>query len=486
MKNMMTLSLALAATLAATACSSDSSTEDDLTASADAGTPIDDPEPDAGMGPAEQWSLQFGGDDKSQTVAELATDTAGNLLVTGEYEGDIEFGGEVLSSRGGNDIFVAKLDPQGGHVWSQSFGDDARYQYPYGLAAGPDDEVLVAGKFEGSLTFGTEELESEGGADIFVAKLNADGTAAWGRRFGDQANYQQAQDVAVDADGNVIIVGDYQGSVTFGDDTYTTLGSSDIFIAKLSPEGTPLWSKSFGSANKDLANAVSIGPDNSIVVAGNYTGALDFGAGLLPHGGGSDVFLAKFAADGTPAWSHGFGDDGTRQIGAAVATDSQGNIILAANFEGGLDFGGGFLESEGAKDVGLALFSPDGVHQWSNRFGDGLPDTAASIAFDAEDRLFVTGQFRGNINFGGATLESETHATYLAKFSTTGEHLQTRHFAGEGDFKSRAICIDQWGQGVVGGRFWGDTQIDGVMLSSERGDYDAFVTVIPEPSADSL
>lgn len=82
----------------------------------------------------------------------------------------MNFGGGVLASLGGKDIFVVKLDAGGNHRWSKRFGD-ASDQAASAVAVGPDGSAVVVGAFAGSVDFGGGALMSAGGTDIFVAKF---------------------------------------------------------------------------------------------------------------------------------------------------------------------------------------------------------------------------------------------------------------------------------------------------------------------------
>jgi hypothetical protein len=107
-----------------------------------------------------------GGNQHGQGVA---IDGAGNVLVTGYFNGSLSFGEGSIASAGLTDFFLVKLDPAGGHLWNQRggghFGDIG-----YGVAVDSANNVLVAGYFSGTADFGTGPLVSEGGSDVFVAK----------------------------------------------------------------------------------------------------------------------------------------------------------------------------------------------------------------------------------------------------------------------------------------------------------------------------
>ena len=103
-----------------------------------------------------------------------------------------------------------------------------------GVAADSDNNILITGEFEGSVNFGGGDLPSSG-VDLFVAKLAYDGTHASSRRFGDDAT-QTGAATAADPSGDVLVAGTFKGSMVLGNTTVTAnkSGTKDtLFIAKL-------------------------------------------------------------------------------------------------------------------------------------------------------------------------------------------------------------------------------------------------------------
>jgi hypothetical protein len=125
------------------------------------------------------WSKRFGstGGDVGNFVT---VDSGGNVLVTGYFQGAVDFGGGALTSAGKNDIFLTKLSSvDGSHLWSRSFGS-TEDDFGYGLAVDGVDNVLLAGSFKITVDFGGGPFTSQGDADIIVAKFigNVSGPAA--------------------------------------------------------------------------------------------------------------------------------------------------------------------------------------------------------------------------------------------------------------------------------------------------------------------
>jgi hypothetical protein len=199
----------------------------------------------------------------------------------------VDFGGGPLTSGGGYDGFVAKLDPAGNHLWSKGVGD-ARGHVTTDAAG----NVLVGGAFEGSVDFGGGPLVSAGGYDVFVAKLDPAGNHLWSKHFG-EGGQQACDGVATDASGNVLVIGDFNGPLDFGGGPLANAGFDDVFVAKFDPTGNHLWSKRFGDWSEEEGHGVATDAAGNALVTGVFEGTVDFGGGPLTSAGGHDVFVAK-------------------------------------------------------------------------------------------------------------------------------------------------------------------------------------------------
>jgi uncharacterized protein (AIM24 family) len=363
------------------------------------------------------WSQRFGDTDHYWDGAMgVAVGVSGNATITGFFENTVNFGGGVLTSAGGgNDIFVAKFDANGGHIWSRRFGDTDD-ESGYGVAADGSGNDIVTGSFQDTVDFGGGTLTSAGGDDIFVAKFDASGNHIWSQRFGDGSR-QLGQEVAVDGSGNVIVTGEFAGAVNFGGGVLTSAGGSDIFVAKFDASGNHIWSDRFGDTSSDVGYSVTVDGGGNVVATGHFAGTVNFGGGPLTSAGSIDIFVAKFDAGGNHIWSQHFGDaDG--QLGRSVAVDGSGNVIITGELWGTADFGGGAITSAGGTDIFLAKFDSSGNHIWSEAFGDGDGQHGYAVAADGSGNVIGTGAFSGTVDFGGGTMTGNWDI-FLAKFGPT-------------------------------------------------------------------
>jgi len=421
-----------------------------------------------------EWSEGFG-DWGYQAGYSVAADGARNIIVAGVFQGFVDFGGEMLTSAGDHDIFLAKLDPSGNHLWSQCFGDAAT-QTVWLVKTDGDRNIIITGDFQGSVDFGGGVLTSAGDRDIFLAKFDPSGNHVWSQRFGD-GDYQAGHCVVVDDTGNVIITGGFQGSVDFGGEVLTSAGDQDIFLAKFDPSGNHLWSQRFGDPDPQGGRIVTVAADDigNVIMAGDFHGSVDFGGRLLTSAGGRDIFLAKFDPNGYHLWSQRFGDL-ANQYCFRVAADYAENVIITGYFSGAVNFGSEpLISSGGATDVYLAKYDPSGNHLWSQRFGDLASEGAHGLTVDGAGYVIIAGFFRGSVDFGGLLLTSAGgQDIFLAKFDPDGNHHCSRGFGDAGHQLPWSVVADGAGNVIITGEFENALDFGGGQLTCV-GDQDIFL-----------
>lgn len=355
------------------------------------------------------WSQRFGGVGLDRSRA-IAVDVFGNILVTGSFQRTADFGGGPLTSAGAVDVFLAKYDARGNHIWSRRFGGTGAET---GISVDVDraGNVLLTGEFQRTVDFGGGPMTSAGSWDVFVVRLDFDGDHIWSRRFGD-SGADAGWGIAADVDGNALVTGEFMGTMDLGGGPRSSAGFEDIFVAKYDASGQHIWSRRFGLVDTDRGLDIAVDGSGNVLVTGRtYLG--DFGGGVVTVRG---LFVAKFDPDGSHIWSQGyFGNLDT----PSIAVDGAGNVVVAGDMKTSVNFGGDFLSSTGTWDVFVVRFDPDGRHLWSERFGDQSTDRGRGVAVDALGNILATGFFQDTIDFGGSVLTSAGNVdTYIAKFGS--------------------------------------------------------------------
>lgn len=354
-------------------------------------------------GGAERWTqvLSGPGADYGNTIA---LDPKGNVLVAGSFEGSVTFAGEPLVSAGDRDIFVAKLSPDGDLLWARTFGD-LQVQAAYGVGADGEGNVLVTGCFAGDLTVGATLVQSPTSNDVFVMKLDEDGEPRWVYATGAASTLECGARIAADASGNVLVAGNFQGTVTF-EQTHATLGVDDVFLAKLDPEGLPLWSRRYGAGGDDFVSGLTITPAGYVVLAGAYQSIVDFGGGIsLTAIATYDPFVASIQSDGTTAWATGLGGDDIGLL-TGVALDPESNILVSGYSGPNFD----------DVDAEVTSLGSNGEVRWARRWPSPGSQEATAIAVDAAGDTVLAGRFSDELELSGTALKSAgANDVFLAK-----------------------------------------------------------------------
>lgn len=418
------------------------------------------------------WSKHFSAPDTRGYS--VALDSADNVVLSGIFGGTVNFGGGPLTSLGSWDTYVTKLTPNGQYVWSQAFGSPAE-EHVRQIVVDGTDAILLAGYFSGTVNFGGGPLSTAGSWDMFVAKLTPNGTHVWSKRFGGTAN-DFVYEIAVDASNNVLLTGHFQNTIDFGGGPLASAGDYDGFIAKLDGAGNHLWSKRFGNAARQDGYAIAADGGGNVIGCGYFQGSLDLGGGTLTSVGTWDNYLVKYDAQGNHQFSSRQGSNDARCY--RVALDGQNNIVLSGIFQGTINYGGGPLISQGSWDAFLAKLSPAGSHIWSKRFGDANDTRGYGIAVDGGGNVISAGYFQGTVDLGGgALLSAGSWDIYLAKLDGSGNHLWSTRFGAGNDEFFEDVTVGSLNRIVTAGEFQTNINFGGATLVHPvgGGTYAAFV-----------
>jgi hypothetical protein len=233
-------------------------------------------------------------------------------------------------------------------------------QFVESLTIDGSGNIFLAGFFRGSILLNTI-LNTVGGSDdldVFVAKLDTNGNPSWSKGFGTTSN-DTPNDIAMDGSGNVLVTGMVGGSTNFGGGLVSAPGSSsqNAFLVKYTNASTYVNARIL-----QADSGVSLDADgaDNIYLSGFTTRIIDLGGGPLPYGGFNDMFLTKLDAGLGHVWSKEFGD-AKRQSAEAVRYDkTTKSVLVTSSVSGNIDFGTGLLTAMGSDmiNLGLAKFQP--------------------------------------------------------------------------------------------------------------------------------
>lgn len=410
------------------------------------------------------WNFEHGGA-ASMFAKAAAADSDGNIVVVGSFSGAPgELGGTPITNAGGDDVFIAKYDGQGAHLWSKSFGDGGD-EGALAVAVDSQGSIWLAGTFKGAINFGGPNLQASDNQfpDAFVAKLDASGNHIFSAKYGVGAGTTDVVNaLAVDSTGNVVMAGMFQSSISFGGTTLTASGGAgdfDVFVAKLDASGGHLFSRAFGFGERQEALAVAVGPADVIAVGGYTSGDIDFGGEPLTHpGSGERAFAAVLDASGNRLFAKLYeGDDSARTTAVTIGDD--GDVFVAGNFKTSIDLGEGALESPSNNDdIFVARHEGSGGLVYGVHFGGNGAEKASAIAVDGGGLAAVAGWFKGEVEVNGSTTLTATatnNDAFVLRLGNPGHGFWGLQLHAVENAQARAITL-AGGDVVIAGDFSGE------------------------------
>jgi hypothetical protein len=351
------------------------------------------------------WIRRDGGSGDESAIS-VSVDASGNVLVGGRFTGVASMGGSSLVSAGGTDIYVAKYTSAGSHVWSRRYGSSLN-DVAQGVATDTAGNTVVTGYFSGTVDFGarTCSVPFSTDQDVFLLKLSSAGVPVWVGCFANTAA-EIGQGVATDASNNVFLAGWFNGRLDLGGGYLQSSGiAQDAFVAKFSSTGAHVWSRRAGATGNDVAYDVVADSAGNVTVAGVFEGAVSFGGPTLSSNAGSDDgFLVQYSSTGTHRWSRAIGGPENDEV-ASLAVDASQRVVVVGAFRESMSLGGVSLSSAGQRDVYVARYTSSGTVDWAGRAGGvsddrGLAAAARGAAFSAG------GVFKSSAVFGSRVLTS--------------------------------------------------------------------------------
>jgi murein DD-endopeptidase MepM/ murein hydrolase activator NlpD len=392
----------------------------------------------------------------------IAVDGVGNVYVTGVFRARMDFGNNiVLTSVGVLDGFVEKLDPSGNVLWAHQLantGNFGPYIYdrlgtcaPKGIAVDHLGNVVVTGFFSGHIDMdpahaGLHTLDTlTVHTNAYVVKLDTDGNYIWEAQVvvPDSSN---AYAVAVDAQNNAYITGDFDLQTFFNDKTANNSNQpnahslslvgpnwSTLFIWKLNADGTNAWVRPPESSKQYEAIwglGIAVDKKGDIYTTGAFNGAnVDFDPGgshagntdvITSTGGNFDTFIDKTDPRGHFQW--------VRQVigssdnwGTGIALDQTGNPYITGFSTADTLFGNILLTpaSSGGNSF-ISELSPAGAFLCAHKSVDLAPgsDRAAAIAVDPQGFVDITGAFSQHMQWPGLPFVTGTGSSDILIVST--------------------------------------------------------------------
>ena len=263
-----------------------------------------------------EWTRQLGTSD-TDYASGIATDSSGNVYVTGYTRGALEG-----NNAGVDDLFVVKYDSAGDRKWTKQLGTSS-YDIAEGIATDSSGNIYLTG-----FTHDIIDGSYSGSQDLFVVKYDSAGDWKWTRQVDDNIG----ADIIADSNGDIYVA----GSVSYSLDGNVHYGSHDLILMKYDSDGNKLWTKQpDGSLS---ANGLTMDDNGNIYITGSAHSEICNG---LPghdedYEACLDAFVVKYDSEGDWKWTQQIGTS-TYDTGYGITTDSSGNVYLTGVTSGNLD-----------------------------------------------------------------------------------------------------------------------------------------------------
>lgn len=493
------------------------------------------------------------GANKSTHGSQVLTDAAGNIYMIGDFIGTVDFdprtdpGHVVTLTSAGVSGFVTKSTPAGNLVWARQIGANS----VAGLRLGLDDlgDVFVAGSFAGNATLGALTLANPDATnnDVFVAKLDSNGTFVWAKSVGSAGQNDLLGAFGVRAStGDVVLGGSFSGTTDFDPGTavaprtpFGGVGTTDAFVLVLDSTGAFNWVHTLTStgnvefrAGSVGGGAVSFTSTGDVIASGTFDGTADFNpsgspATVASSANTSDIFVTRLDGNGNLIWKQTFGGAGREEGGVSIV--GSGDVIyVGGNFNGAVDFDPGpgthWLADSGSEngagpfgstgDAFLLKLASDGSYLSAVSFGGSQPglqqngdgDAVTQLFLDGNGALYVAGQFNisADLDPGPGVFKvtgTRHNALFVSRFDAatlefknafTLDGYNFAHEPGSGfdlRYAGVAFSVDKTGSTFFAGTFNGSLDVDpgpATRLVSGPGVYNvAFVKFAPLDVFDS-
>ena len=304
-----------------------------------------------------QWHTFVGGTAGDFPTA-IIRDPLGDLVVAGTSSAT--WGSPLNAHAGGGDAFVAKLDTSGARRWNTFMGgirDDAAN----GITADQAGNVFATGSSKATWGTPINPFTLDNYADVFLAKLSADGTRTWHtfqNKYSGLSSY--GRKVAVALSGEIYVGG------------YTSIGVTTWgFVRKFTAGGAYAQMYEFGTAAQTvMVSGLVLDPAGNVYVAGRSS--YSWGSPVMPYTAGTDAFVARLCANFTLKWHAFLGGSGV-DYGLGIATGLDGNLHVVGTSDA--SWGSPVAGHSGAADgflavlsdpqtTSVAVTSPDGGESW--------------------------------------------------------------------------------------------------------------------------
>lgn len=302
--------------------------------------------------------------------------------------------------------------------------------------------------------------------------LIIDPDIVWGTYYGDDFADDNAKEIEIDAEGNILVTGETATTANFTTEGafQTTFGTGkfDAFIMKWSPEGNRIWVTYYGGNDRECGFGLKTDQQSNVYCTGDTRSAHLYL--VNPHqpnfGGIVDVFILKLNKNGLAQWATYYGGADEDHNDGGIYLDNLANVYVCGwteSFENIATPGTHQPDKGMIMDAFLVKFNTDGIRLWSTYYGGDDEDRAHSLALDRDNSIYMSGTTPSlnNIATEGTSQPYCGGALdiFLVKFTTDGQRLWGTYYGGADNEHGREASMDEAGLFYITGYTTSETNI---------------------------
>ncbi len=333
----------------------------------------------------------FGNTQLSANTTKVFSLGTNQNLVAGEFIDQANFGSETYSSAGERDIFLLKME--GSNIlWSKQFGG-MNDEVLHGMDVDSQGNIYMSLTFSEDINIFGNVFESFGGQDGILVKLSSTGEYLWAKQFGNEST-DYLNTVTVNHNDEVIVTGKFYNSIIIEGTELISVGSSDFFMVEYDNNGVLQYVEQGGGSSSDEITGIDVDESNNIFITGYFYGDVIFDGETITSDSPTGIYLTKYDADCNFLWAKLIeGQKTLNQIFPASSND--GNVFVAGNFKGEVDFGNGFTVSTGEFDIDIyyAKYDTNGNILFADSGGGTSSEAVVAVDSDEHGNFYLIGQY---------------------------------------------------------------------------------------------
>jgi Family of unknown function (DUF6345) len=354
------------------------------------------------------WDKLIGGYGYDQAMSIRPTSDGGYVFAGYSNSNDGDFAGK---NHGGYDGWVVKLDQYGNKQWQTLLGGSGEDELYSIRETAEKDGYIVTGYTKSVSIQNASMIGPCGNTDIFVAKLNLDGSIAWQDVIGG-SDFDSGSSIVPASDGGYILTG-YTESTDLPDAINANHGSYDIFLMKLDESGNLQWTKYLGGEGGEATaygNALQPTQDGGYILIGQSLSSNSDDVTETTHGS-ADVWVVKLDQAGDIQWQNLLGGTGYDD-GTAIQQTPDGEYILTARTTS--DSSGDVGPNHGGGDIWVVKLDPTGNLLWQTVLGGSAYEQSTAIQPTSDEGFILAARTDSNMT-GNIGLNKGFEDTWLAK-----------------------------------------------------------------------